>query len=498
MRETYSSGRWCAALGALGVLLLVGCAGSGGGSGRGAGGPVVPTLVQPVVLDGDVGEWPPGVVMTTDPWWLYLRWKVAGEAKTLQAGDESLAIWLDLDTNPATGDRPASPRGASQMGVDLMIELSPPKGDGSGLGAGCRVTTHTASGRAEVAHDAVEFSFAPTYAGEWYEGRISRQSLAGLGLPAPEVGGLTTGMLVLRDRAGAVVGSSQSFEVEPTAAGAVPPRADLRLPPKPREGLRVVSWNVWRGKPMEDPGPFARVLRVLDPDVLLVQEWTSSPREIAAWLNASVPLDEGEWSVRMAAGWGVAVASRYPLEPLGHDELYLDGAEDPVRFAGALISTPLGHLAAASVHLKCCGSSGSTEDATRISEAGAINRSLAEALGIEPVAMRIIAGDLNLVGSRPPLDVLRNGLDADGSDLVVADARDLGDSAYVTWREDGNVFTPGRLDYAVYAESAVRMARSFVLDARLLSDRALETAGLDRTDADASDHLPLVVDLIPN
>ena len=168
-----------------------------------------------------------------------------------------------------------------------------------------------------------------------------------------------------------------------------------------------------------------------------------------------------------------------------------------MRFAGALVSTPLGYLAASSVHLKCCGSSGSPEDQMRISEAGAINRSLAEALSMEPAALRIIGGDLNLVGSRPPLDVLRNGLDADGSDLEIADARDLGDSAYITWREDGNAFSPGRLDWAVYSGSAVRTARCFVLDARLLSDRALEVNGLDRTDADASDHLPLVVDLIP-
>ncbi|VAX40775.1 hypothetical protein MNBD_PLANCTO03-855 [hydrothermal vent metagenome] len=495
MRVPHSRSFWCASAGAIVLSLLAGCAGSE--SSRSSGPAVIPTHVQPVVLDGDIAEWPPSVVMTTDPWWLYVRWKVTGEAKTPQASDESLAIWLDLDTNPTTGRRPVAPRGASQLGVDLTIELSPPAVDGSGLGVGSRVTANTAAGSREISHSQIEFSFAPTYANEWYEGRLSRQSLAELGLPVPREGEPITGMFVLRDGSGSIVGSSQPFEVEATAAEALPPRADLRLPPKPRAGLRVVSWNVWRAKPMKDPGPFARVLRVLDPDVLLLQEWTSRPHEIAAWLNASVPLEEGEWSVRMSEAWGVAVASRYPLEPLGHEELYLDGAEDPVRYVGALVETPFGYLAAASVHLKCCGSSGSSEDQTRISEAGAINRSLAEALRMEPVAMRIIAGDLNLVGSRPPLDVLRNGLDADGSDLEIADARDLGDSAYVTWREDRSVFTPGRLDYAVYSGSAVRTVRTFVLDARLLSDRALEAAGLDRSDADASDHLPLVVDLIP-
>lgn len=164
---------------------------------------------------------------------------------------------------------------------------------------------------------------------------------------------------------------------------------------------------------------------------------------------------------------------------------------------GALIDSPMGYLAASSVHLKCCGSSGSAEDQARISEAGAINRSLTEALEVEPVAMRVIAGDLNLVGSRPPIDVLRSGLDADGSDLEIADARVLGDQAYHTWREDGNAFTPGRLDYMLVGEGGARVVRSFVLDARVLSDAALGAAGLDRSDADASDHLPMVVDLQP-
>ncbi len=490
--RSHSHPSWCRALAGVFVLLvLAGCTGSDGPRG-----PVVPVLVQPVVLDGDVDEWPPSVVMTSDQWWIYLRWKVAGPSQTLQASTEPLSLWLDLDTNPATGLRPDSPRGATRFGVDLAIEFSPMGDDGPGRGV--RLTGHGDDGDWELAHQEIGFSFAPTYAGEWYEGRISRAGLARVGLPAPRAGGLMTGMLVLRDSTGKILGQSEPFEAEAVASSRNLPRADLRLPPKPTSGIRVVSWNVLRGKPMEDAGPFARVLKVLDPDVVLVQEWNSSPREIAAWFNASVPLEEGQWEVRTTGGWGVAVVSRFPLEPFGHDELYLDGEEDAVRYAGALINTPVGYLAAASVHLKCCGSSGSDEDQQRISEAGAINRSMLEALTIEPVPMRIIAGDLNLVGSRPPLDVLRNGLDTDGSDLEIADARVLGDAAYITWRDDGNAFTPGRLDYAVYSGSALRQARAFVLDARVLSDRALEIAGLDKADTDASDHLPMVIDLMPN
>jgi hypothetical protein len=421
MRTTHATGYLCVLAGASAALTMAACSGGARDDGPRV---AAPTLVQPIVLDGDIGEWAPSVVLTSDPWWIYLRWKVSGEARTLQSSDESLAIWLDLDTNPATGLRPGTPAAATQLGVDLSIEFSPPKADGSGLGYGCRVTTPNAGGATEVPHGAIEFAFAPTYAGEWYEGRISRRGLAGLGLPDSS---LATAMLVLRDSTGRSLGSSDPFEAELMPASATEPRADIRIPAAPGRGGSVWCRGMCgRARPMEEPGPFARVLKVLEPDVLLLQEWTSTEREIAAWLNASLPLEEGEWTVRTTVGWGVAVASRFPLEPLGHEELYLDGEEHAVRFAGALVSTPLGYLAASSVHLKCCGSSGSPEDQMRISEAGAINRSLAEALSMEPAPLRIIGGDLNLVGSRPPLDVLRNGLDADGSDLEIADARDLG------------------------------------------------------------------------
>lgn len=491
MRDSKLMRSWGVFAGVAAGLGLVGCAGPGG-----ARDPVIPVLTQPVVVDGDVSEWPPEVVATTDGWWLYLRWKVSGPSKTLQASDESLSLWLDLDTNPSTGVRPEGPRGANQLGVDLEIDFSPLGEEGPGRGV--RVTANRASGPSVVGHHEVGFHFAPTYASEWYEGRLLRSGLAGAGVPSPRGGDLVTGMLVLRDSSGRVVGRSEPFETEAVAAASRPPLADLRLPPKPADGVRVVNWNVLRARPMEDVGPFARVLSVLSPDVVLVQEWTSPPREIEAWFNASVPLPEGErWSVRTNEAWGVAVVSRFPLEPFGHEELYLEGAENPVRYVAALIDTPAGYLAAASVHLKCCGSSGSAEDQTRIREAGAINRSMSEALAIEPVAMRLIAGDMNLVGSRPPIDVIRNGLDVDGTDLAIAEAPVLGDAAYYTWREDGNAFTPGRLDFAVYADAAVRQARSFVLDTRVLSDAALDAAGLDRRDTDASDHLPMVIDLMP-
>jgi hypothetical protein len=102
---------------------------------------------------------------------------------------------------------------------------------------------------------------------------------------------------------------------------------------------------------------------------------------------------------------------------------------------------------------------------------------------------------MNLVGSRPPLDLLRHGLDVDGSDMTVASPLVLGDSTMQTWRDPSSGYGPGRLDYVVYSDSNAQIVSSFVLDTSRLSDEALAKLGLDRGDCEGSDHLPVVVDV---
>ena len=114
-----------------------------------------------------------------------------------------------------------------------------------------------------------------------------------------------------------------------------------------------------------------------------------------------------------------------------------------------------------------------------------------------PPIVRVICGDMNLVGSRPPLDILRANLDADGSDLSIAEPFVLGDRSQYTWSDYKTTFTPGRLDYVLYSDSTAQVYQSFVLDTSRLNEETLARAGLNRTDTDASDHKPVVVDLIP-
>jgi hypothetical protein len=102
---------------------------------------------------------------------------------------------------------------------------------------------------------------------------------------------------------------------------------------------------------------------------------------------------------------------------------------------------------------------------------------------------------MNLVGSRPPIDLLRAGLDRDGSDLTPAPAAVHGDAAFYTWRDAKAAFGPGRLDWLLYSDASAHAVNAFVFDVSRLTDDVLVSMGLRREDAEASDHLPGVVDL---
>jgi hypothetical protein len=103
---------------------------------------------------------------------------------------------------------------------------------------------------------------------------------------------------------------------------------------------------------------------------------------------------------------------------------------------------------------------------------------------------------MNLVGSRPPLDILRAGLDADASELDVVQAWPLGDDAMYTWSDDSTPFTPGRLDYVVYSDSNSKHTNAFVFNTHRLSDESLARMGMARDDSSCSDHMPVVVDFL--
>ncbi len=459
-----------------------------------------------ITLDGDVSDWPTASAALSDSHHAFFRFSVADEQYTLQAADKTTAIMLDADNNINTGRHITL--NDKQLGVDVEVQFSPRTAEGK-VGRGAALIAYESDGDAHKLNPYDwDLSCTPTYASTWYEARLSRAPKGDV--PCATRGLLTEGtsnglVATLKD-SGEIDGFSPVFTIESTPVSP-DARAAVEIPSKPDGALRVMSYNVLRSSPNAKPQVFQRIFAAIQPDIILVQEWESSNvSEITDWFNSMIPAgtDEGWHAVAIADtvqnGGGVAVVTRFPLSAVLEERPQVTEAGPhtgkPIRVAMAMATTPAGQIMISSAHLKSGGSAGSSEDTRRCAEARAIN---AIYTAKAPAgAWRIIAGDMNLVGSREPIEILAATLDADGSALSFAPTKTLGDRTYVTWSESGNNFAPGRLDWLLFSDSNSSAANAFVLDTSRLSDDVLARAGLTVSDsADATDHMPLVVDLVP-
>lgn len=479
----------------------VGCQqGSKGGS-KTTTQPELATAEFSVMLDGDIREWPSESVAWADQDYIYLRFTVENERFTLQSAPKTVAILLDADGSASTG-MAGTQEPTGGIGVDLEIQCSPldPSGGAPTKGVACFAVAADGT-RTKIDNSALDVSFSPTYASEWYEARIKR-SAAIPALAASDAGGTARGVVVMTDSAGEIEAWADPFGIilpparkanEPVAAGDVGAGV---VPVRPNGTLRVMTLNVLKSGPVTRPDSFARLLNAATPDVVLLEEWDEGDAtSVQAWFTTLVKSESG-WHVLKPSGSSVAIASRYPITALGGPVEGVkkdDGSDWKVRYVAGKVNSPIGPVAVAAVHLKCCGSADSWEDQLRVREAKAISATFAAAA--KDVKVRVMGGDLNLVGSRPPLDAIRAGGDSDGSDMSVADPVVSGDHAMYTWIDWSTTFTPGRLDYLVYSDASTELVRSFVLDTSRLSDAALNAAGLSRSDSLATDHRPVVVDV---
>ncbi len=455
----------------------------------------------PITLDGQItpGEWPGGIIARADHDNFYFR--VPGAEQPLQAGFATTTIWVDEDRDSATG---VNPPGLPNFGADLIVHFSPPDPQKpNGVGSGARVERISPDGETELQTPArAGLLPLPTNAAAEHEVRVARTN-PGADSPARA--------LITRTSS-----NEHTAGGGPTIVDIVPDRRRHPNPPRAaiiekhaRADVRIVSCNVLWASPLNNPAPFERIFAALAPDIILLQEWDlrdfDAPKitahELATWFNDHLPA-LGPWHAAVSTARGVAIVARHPLEDVGlaplSPTIEANGEElmrRNVRLASAIVHTPSGDILAGSLHLKCCGAVGTSEDLKRIAESLAINTALRhKARDIKPAAL-VLAGDVNLVGSQLPLELLRTGADLDGSNLTVAQPTITGDRAVYTWRDPKSNFPPGRLDYLLYSDHTASAQAAFILDCGALSDRDLRDLNLLRTDTSASDHLPTVIDL---
>ncbi|MCA9273995.1 MAG: endonuclease/exonuclease/phosphatase family protein [Phycisphaerales bacterium] len=482
---------WCV-IGLASVALSTGCSSAGQDTAKKRKALAPYTQPLTMVLDSSIDDWPADQVVAADEYFLYLRFS-PGEAISLQSNNESVVVALDIDGNVTTG----LPSG--ELGVDLEITFSPPRDDGT-PGNGTVVSAISPDGeRITLAPALLDISVAPSCASEWFEMRIARRTTIENLFPIEGLfsSGRLAGRLAMFTPSGKRVAEAPLFETTLPPASDHAKRVRANIPAKPLGTVRIVSHNVLNGSPLQKPEPFARLLRALDPDIVVVQEWYDTPAdEMAAWFNDNLAIN-GRWRAVTTDARGVAVISRLDIAPIGPPAVLVQarGEERTVRVTPALVETPIGPIAVASVHLKCCGGLGTPEDEQRIIEAGAIASMINDQTKDIGPHVRVVMGDFNLVGSKEPLYTLARGFDVDGSNATIAEPFVMGDNAMYTWTEPTSRFLPSRLDYAIYSDSSAVVARTFVFDPARLSLDSLETLNIEEIDAMASDHRPIVLDL---
>jgi len=453
------------------------------------------------------------VSVTHDDQWVYLRVGL-GTVMNAQGLDDTLSISFDADGNPLTGVVEANRDGESAglAGVDFVLEFSPYDVKSKrtrGVGA---YTLEQGFGRSTVNPYDLDVSFLPTHADNEIEIRLRRgveipgtnvKSFAGDSFSflcqrtevAGNVSEYTEGIQVAIGDGDSDGGTEITDLTQHEADRVLTGGGWMR---KPAGGVRVMSWNIELGHMFTEPGSFARVFNAVRPDVICFQEMgrDRQTRDLQRWLEKEVPVGEG-WDIRMRNGGDVAVATRLASVRTGPNEMpAIEGGKYPVRAALLLIGYGGKRIAVSSVHLKCCGRAGERSDQKRIAEATVIRDALTGSVQEDHAVGMLIMGDFNLVGSRTPLDNLMTGADMDGGDLRDISPLRLYDTTSTTWRDRDQPYLPGRLDFALVSDSTVRVMDSFVFDSSLLTDGELKASGVLRGDCrEASDHLPIVVDL---
>ena len=252
---------------------------------------------------------------------------------------------------------------------------------------------------------------------------------------------------------------------------------------KPSKSLRVASLNTLRqGIAVPERAPSIRSLfEFADADIYCFNE-SLDERTFRESCLKVVPQTLAETKhIHWASTCGIV--SRFPLTPLAFR----------CREAAALIQVPDERpLVVVSVHFKCCGFAGSTEDRRRIEEVEALLSDLERMrqgeFGVEAAdAGVIVIGDFNLVGSRKPLDMINK---AGLKDVMLTCPVD---GSAMTWHgiRPTESFWPGRLDYVTLDEARVKSTGGFIMDSEQLGQLDADLA----TDVPASDHSMLVVDL---
>ncbi|MCH8838874.1 MAG: endonuclease/exonuclease/phosphatase family protein [Candidatus Marinimicrobia bacterium] len=425
----------------------------------------------------DTEEWDFGILkVTNDDKFLFLYFTLRDAEQLIQDGN-TLRLYIDADSDPATG------YGVHGLGAELEWCF------------GCRSGVHHQSGTTNTLHqNDISLRTAPTITSQAFEVAISRSCDALTAFGSREavsirllLVGAESGGDLLPDDDG---GLQYTFDPQP-----VEPPAPIPLARTNPDDIRLVTYNVlWGGLTDSVRQPhFQRILAALDPDIIAFQEQSGTvpePSLIAGWLPGHQWYSSGQYHGELL------VFSRFPI--------LAEAAFIPSERVAAILLDTQQQLGTAllvlNAHFSCCSADDSRQQQADEFIAGL--RDLYNGSGpfqVEPSTPWILAGDLNLVGDRQQLTTLTTGDINDQAahgldfppDLDSTAAEDLFSRQTharmgYTWRNDNSVFSPGKLDYFIYSESALAVGNHYVLNTLAMPDSTLAALQLELEDYSAS------------
>ncbi len=276
---------------------------------------------------------------------------------------------------------------------------------------------------------------------------------------------------------------------------------------KTPETVRLMTYNVLHDGLMDQTRKpdFEQLLAAIQPDIITFNEcWETTSDQAALFLNQT--FSGQNWKC-IKADEGNITCSVFEQEKFWP---VLQGA----RITAVQYKLPqnLGdHFIVINSHLKCCDA-----DDKRQKQADALIAFILDGISqggtvdFPDLSPFVISGDLNLVGDEQQLKTLKTGEivntnlygsgdhpDWDNSQIHDEIAKHTDAPMAYTWRNDDSDYWPGRLDFHIFSNSVMSVAKSFVVCTDNMSDERLAHYNLLRENTgNASDHLPRVTDFM--
>jgi exonuclease III len=273
--------------------------------------------------------------------------------------------------------------------------------------------------------------------------------------------------------------------------------------------LRIVSYNVERDQLFDSDKKEAhrRIFQAIDPDIIGFQEiYDHTAQQTADLIEEFLPSAVGEawYSSKVTADIDrpdIITVSRSPISKsfaIDNNTAFVIDLQDHQK-----------ELLFVNAHTPCCANNDSRQK--EIDNFMAFIRDAKEDGGVltmEQSSPIVIVGDMNLVGYKQQQTTLINGeivnnniygnsFLPDWDSTYFADSKPVttNSPSTFTWYDEGNSFSPGRLDYVVYSNSVMTAVNSYVLFTNALPEDSLIIYNLQSSDVTSvADHLPVVVD----